>query len=278
MKELYDTLSRKISKSTTRLYSTSFSMGIMLLDKEIHSPIYGIYGFVRVADEIVDSFHGFDKEKMLAEFREHTYQAIEEKISLNPILNSFQEVVNRYNINQELIDTFLNSMEMDLHQNFHDLASYQQYILGSAEVVGLMCLKVFTDGNEEQYEHLKPSAMRLGAAFQKVNFLRDIQADFDGMGRTYFPGVDFEKFSQTQKLEIEEDIRSDFEAALVGIKELPKSARLGVYAAYRYYISLFKKIETLPAQRIMHERIRISNPRKFWLTCRCFLKLQLNLL
>ncbi len=278
MKELYDTLSHKISKSTTRLYSTSFSMGIMLLNKKIHAPIYGIYGFVRLADEIVDSFHGYDKEKMLTEFRQQTYQAIEEKISLNPILNSFQEVVNRYEINMELIDTFLDSMEMDLHQNFHDLASYQQYILGSAEVVGLMCLKVFTDGDEEQYLHLKPSAMRLGAAFQKVNFLRDIQADFDGMGRTYFPGVDFEKFSQTQKLEIEEDIRRDFEAALIGIKQLPKSARLGVYAAYRYYISLFKKIETLPAQRIMHERIRISNPRKFLLTCRCFLKLQLNLL
>jgi len=253
-------------------------MGIMLLDKKIHDPIYGIYGFVRVADEIVDSFHGYNKEKMLTEFRQHTYQAIEEKISLNPILNTFQEVVNKYNINIELIDTFLDSMEMDLHQNFHDAASYQQYILGSAEVVGLMCLKVFTDGNEEQFLHLKPSAMRLGAAFQKVNFLRDIQADFDGMGRTYFPGVDFEKFSQTQKLEIEEDIRKDFEAALIGIKQLPKSARLGVYAAYRYYISLFKKIETLPAQRIMHERIRISNPRKFWLTCRCFLKLQFNLL
>lgn len=278
MKELYDTLSRKVSKSTTRLYSTSFSMGIMLLDKKIHTPIYSIYGFVRLADEIVDSFHDFNKEKMLSEFRQQTYQAIDEKISLNPILNSFQEAVNRYNIDMELIDTFLDSMEMDLHQNFHDIQSYQQYILGSAEVVGLMCLKVFTDGNEEQYQHLKPAAMRLGAAFQKVNFLRDIQADFDGMGRTYFPGVNFENFNQHQKLEIEEDIRRDFEAALIGIKQLPKSARLGVYAAYRYYISLFKKIETLPAKRIMHERIRISNPRKLWLTCRCFFKLQLNLL
>ncbi|MFK8008195.1 MAG: phytoene/squalene synthase family protein [Saprospiraceae bacterium] len=278
MKELYDTLSRKVSKSTTRLYSTSFSMGIMMLGKEIHSPIYSIYGFVRLADEIVDSFHDFDKAKMLKEFREQTYQAIEEKISLNPILNSFQEVVNQYNIEQELIDTFLDSMEMDLHQNFHDLASYEQYILGSAEVVGLMCLRVFTDGNEKQYQHLKPSAMRLGAAFQKVNFLRDIQADFDVMGRTYFPGVNFENFNQNQKLEIEKDIRADFDAALVGIKELPKSSRLGVYAAYRYYIALFQKITMLTPQRIMHERIRISNPRKLWLTCRCFLKLQLNLL
>ncbi|MEM6967070.1 MAG: squalene/phytoene synthase family protein, partial [Bacteroidota bacterium] len=171
MKELYDTLSHDVSKSTTRLYSTSFSMGIMLLDKKIHTPIYSIYGFVRLADEIVDSFHDFNKEKMLSEFRQQTYQAIEEKISLNPILNSFQEVVNRYNVDMELIDTFLDSMEMDLHQNFHDIKSYQQYILGSAEVVGLMCLKVFMDGNEEQYQHLKPAAMRLGAAFQKVNFL-----------------------------------------------------------------------------------------------------------
>ena len=199
MKELYDTLSRNVSKSTTRLYSTSFSMGIMMLGKEIHSPIYSIYGFVRVADEIVDSFHDFDKAKMLKEFRAQTYQAIEEKISLNPILNSFQEVVNQYNIERELIDTFLDSMEMDLHQNFHDMASYEQYILGSAEVVGLMCLRVFTDGNEEQYQHLKPSAMRLGAAFQKVNFLRDIQADFDVMGRTYFPGVNFENFNGVVK-------------------------------------------------------------------------------
>ncbi len=278
MKALYDTLSHKVSKSATRLYSTSFSLGIQLLDNKIHTPIYAIYGFVRLADEIVDSFHDFNKEKMLTEFRQQTYQSIEEKISLNPILNSFQEAVNQYGINLELIDTFLDSMEMDLYQNFHDASSYQQYILGSAEVVGLMCLKVFINGNEEQYLHLKPSAMRLGAAFQKVNFLRDIQADFDGMGRTYFPGVDFEKFNQNQKRQIEKDIQDDFEAALIGIKQLPKSSRLGVYAAYRYYVALFHKITLLSPQRIMHERIRISNPRKLWLTCRCFLKLQLNLL
>ena len=278
MKELYDTLSRKVSKSTTRLYSTSFSMGIIMLGKEIHSPIYSVYGFVRLADEIVDSFHDFDKAKMLKEFREQTYQAIEEKISLNPILNSFQEVVNHYKIEKELIDTFLDSMEMDLHQNFHDMASYEKYILGSAEVVGLMCLRVFTNGNEEQYQYLNPSAMRLGAAFQKVNFLRDIQADFDGMGRTYFPGVNFENFNHNQKIEIEKDIRADFDTALIGIKQLPKSSRLGVYAAYRYYTALFQKITMLTPQRIMNERIRISNPRKLWLTCRCFLKLRLNLL
>ena len=278
MKELYDQLSRQVSKSTTRLYSTSFSLGILMLDKKIHAPIYGIYGFVRLADEIVDSFHDFDKSKMLKEFRQQTYQAIRTGISLNPILNSFQEVVNKFNVEMELVDTFLDSMEMDLEQKFYDLAAYEKYILGSAEVVGLMCLRVFTDGNDAEYEKLKPSAMRLGAAFQKVNFLRDIQADFNGMGRTYFPGVTFENFNAEQKLQIEEDIKADFDAALLGIKELPDTARLGVYAAYRYYVALFQKITMLSPQRIMKERIRISNPRKLYLTCRCYLKLQLNLL
>ena len=278
MKELYDQLSRQVSKSTTRLYSTSFSLGILMLDKKIHAPIYGIYGFVRLADEIVDSFHDFDKSKMLGEFRQQTYQAIESGISLNPILNSFQEVVNQYDVEMELVDTFLDSMQMDLEQKFYDLAAYEKYILGSAEVVGLMCLRVFTNGNHAEYERLKPSAMRLGAAFQKVNFLRDIQADFNGMGRTYFPGVTFENFNAEQKLQIEEDIKADFDAALLGIKELPDEARLGVYAAYRYYVALFKKITMLSPQRIMKERIRISNPRKLFLTCRCYLKLQLNLL
>ena len=278
MKELYDKLSRQVSKSTTRLYSTSFSLGILMLDKKIHSPIYGIYGFVRLADEIVDSFHDFDKSKMLSEFRQQTYQAIETGISLNPILNSFQEVVNKYNVDMELIDTFLDSMEMDLEQKFHDLASYEKYILGSAEVVGLMCLKVFTNGDQTEYERLKAPAMSLGAAFQKVNFLRDIQADFNGMGRTYFPGVTFENFNAEQKLQIEQDIKADFDAALQGIRELPESARLGVYAAYRYYVALFKKITMLSPQRIMKERIRISNPMKLLLTARCYFKLQLNLL
>ena len=278
MKELYDKLSRQVSKSTTRLYSTSFSLGILMLDKKIHSPIYGIYGFVRLADEIVDSFHDFDKSKMLSEFRQQTYEAIETGISLNPILNSFQEVVNKYDVDIELVDTFLDSMQMDLEQKFYDLAAYEKYILGSAEVVGLMCLKVFTNGDQAEYERLKPPAMRLGAAFQKVNFLRDIQADFDGMGRTYFPGVTFENFNAEQKAQIELDIKADFDAALAGIKELPECARLGVYAAYRYYVALFKKITMLSPQRIMKERIRISNPRKLFLTCRCYLKLQLNML
>lgn len=277
MKALYDDFSKKSSKNITRLYSTSFSLGIFLLDKKIHYPIYSIYGFVRVADEIVDSFHGFDKKKLLTEFRSDTFKAINEKISLNPILNSFQEVVNRYEIEDELIHTFLNSMEMDLEKIEYDSDKYKQYILGSAEVVGLMCLRVFTDGDNLEYERLKPYAMSLGSAFQKINFLRDLEADFEGLGRTYFPGVDFESFDENQKIQIEQDIKKDFDHALIGIRNLPKTARLGVYAAYVYYTALFQKIRAISAKRIMKERIRISNPRKLWLTFYCAMRLRLNL-
>ena len=278
MKALFDDFSRKSSKTITRLYSTSFSMGIFLLDKTIHDPIYSIYGFVRLADEIVDSFHEFDKAKLLAEFRKDTYKSIDEKISLNPILNAFQEVVNQYDIENELIDTFLDSMEMDLGDVIYDSKMYEQYILGSAEVVGLMCLRVFTNGDKEQYEMLKPYAMSLGAAFQKINFLRDIEADFNSLGRTYFPGVNFGSFDEKEKKQIEIDIKKDFDHALIGIKKLPKIARLGVYAAYVYYVALFKKIQAISAHRIMNQRIRISNPRKLWLTFYSTLRLKLNLL
>ncbi|MCR9290443.1 phytoene/squalene synthase family protein [Saprospiraceae bacterium] len=277
MKALYDTFSYSSSKTITRLYSTSFSLGIFLLDKTIHNPIYSIYGFVRVADEIVDSFHDFDKSQMLQELRRDTYKAINEKISLNPILNSFQSVVNEFNIENELIDTFLDSMEMDLEDIVYDSETYEKYILGSAEVVGLMCLRVFTNGDTEMYENLKPYAMSLGSAFQKINFLRDLEADFEGLGRTYFPGVDFESFDENQKLQIEKDIKKDFDHALIGIRNLPKIARLGVYAAYVYYTALFQKIRAISAQRIMKERIRISNPRKLWLTFYCAMRLRLNL-
>ncbi|MDF1866754.1 MAG: phytoene/squalene synthase family protein [Saprospiraceae bacterium] len=277
MKALYDTFSYSSSKTITRLYSTSFSLGIFLLDKTIHNPIYSIYGFVRVADEIVDSFHDFDKSQMLQELRRDTYKAINEKISLNPILNSFQSVVNEFNIENELIDTFLDSMEMDLEDIVYDSETYEKYILGSAEVVGLMCLRVFTNGDTEMYENLKPNAMSLGSAFQKINFLRDLEADFEGLGRTYFPGVDFESFDENQKLQIEKDIKKDFDHALIGIRNLPKIARLGVYAAYVYYTALFQKIRAISAQRIMKERIRISNPRKLWLTFYCAMRLRLNL-
>ena len=277
MKQLYDNLSVACSKLTTRTYSTSFSMGIALLDKKIHGAIYSIYGFVRLADEIVDSFHGFEKKQLLDQFKADTFLAIDQKISLNPILNSFQFVVHKWNIDNTLIHCFLDSMEMDLQPPEYDSELYKQYILGSAEVVGLMCLKVFVNGDETLYQQLKPHAMSLGAAFQKINFLRDMQADYNELGRTYFPGVCFEKFSETEKQKIESDIRIDFENALIGIKQLPKESRLGVYAAYVYYTALFKKIKTVSAHQIKHKRIRISNGKKLFLTLNSMLKLQLKL-
>ena len=234
MKPLYDSVSYQCSKLVTRKYSTSFSMGIFLLNKKIHHPIYAIYGFVRLADEIVDSFHAYDKVQLLKEFTADTYKAIEEKISLNPILNSFQEVVHRYNIDYELIDTFLKSMEMDLDLKSYDSDGIKEYILGSAEVVGLMCLKVFLDNNEQEYQRLKPYAMSLGAAFQKVNFLRDLQADYEGLGRTYFPEVSMDSFNEQQKNSIELEIKEDFNQALIGIRQLPPEARLGVYSCLLY--------------------------------------------
>lgn len=278
MKHLFDHVSFASSKLTTRTYSTSFSLGIYFLNKSIHTPIYNIYGFVRFADEIVDSFHGYDKSTLLKEFREETYKAIERGISLNPILNSFQEVVNRYNIDHELIDCFLNSMEMDLNQQFHSDDSYKTYILGSAEVVGLMCLKVFTEGNETLYQHLKPAAMKLGSAFQKINFLRDIKDDFGTLGRTYFPNVNINKLTQRDKEVIENDIELDFKDALEGIKQLPASSRFGVYVAYVYYYALFRKIKGIPSYRIMMERIRIPNHQKIALLLQSYFKHSLRLL
>lgn len=278
MKALYDKFSHNTGKAITRLYSTSFSIGIFLLDKKIHKPIYSIYGFVRLADEIVDSFHGFDKRRLLTELRDDFYKAVAEKISVNPILNSFQETVHNYQIETELIDTFLDSMEMDLEDITYDSRQYEKYILGSAEVVGLMCLRVFTNGDLKYYEELKPYAMNLGSAFQKINFLRDLEADFEGLGRTYFPGVDFTSFDENQKIQIENDIKKDFDNALIGIRMLPKSARLGVYAAYVYYMALFRKIRAVSSGRIMKERIRISNAKKLWLTLYCTMKLRLNLI
>jgi phytoene synthase len=278
MKQLFDKVSMAASKLTTRAYSTSFSLGIYCLNKEIHEPIYGIYGFVRFADEIVDSFHEYDKAVLLQEFKQETYKAIERKISLNPILNSFQQVVNKYNIEQELIDCFLDSMEMDLNKNQHSDHSYSQYILGSAEVVGLMCLRVFTNGNETSYQQLKPSAMKLGAAFQKINFLRDLKEDYKILGRIYFPNVDMNRFSQKEKLEIEKEIEQDFADALEGIKRLPKTSKFGVYVAYVYYYSLFKKIKGIPSCRIMVERIRISNYHKLRLLASSYFKHSLRML
>jgi phytoene/squalene synthetase len=278
MKQLFDDISQEMSALTTKRYSTSFSLGISFLNKELHKPIYSIYGFVRFADEIVDSFHGFDKENLLAEFKVETYKSIAQGISLNPILNSFQWAVNKYEIPLELIETFLNSMEMDLGKQIYDKATYEKYILGSAEVVGLMCLKVFVNGNEAEYEKLKPSAMKLGSAFQKINFLRDLKADYQELGRTYFPGIDMQEFNATVKKEIEADIEIDFRAGYEGILQLPKEARFGVYMAYKYYFKLFKKIKTKSAHSILTERIRIPNYRKVRILFTSYLRHNLNLL
>jgi phytoene synthase len=276
MKQLFDKVSDQCSKATTLAYSTSFSLGILFLNSKLRKPIYAIYGFVRFADEIVDSFDGYNKQYLLEKFKEDTYEAIEQKISLNPILNAFQHVVHNYAIEQELIDTFLQSMEMDLERIDYTKDKYQQYILGSAEVVGLMCLHVFTEGNRQQYELLKPFAMKLGAAFQKVNFLRDIKADYTGLGRMYFPNVNMATFSHLEKQQIEQDIEHDFNEALIGIKQLPASSKKGVYLAFIYYKSLFNKIRNVPAQKIMNERVRISNGNKIGLMLNSIFRYHLN--
>jgi 15-cis-phytoene synthase len=278
MKELFDETSFKMSKITTQAYSTSFSLGTRFLGPSIRDAIYGIYGFVRFADEIVDTFHDYDKQRLFDKFKRDTYEAIEDKISLNPILNSFQHVVHDYSIDRELIDTFLDSMEMDLNKLEYNQQGYEKYILGSAEVVGLMCLKVFVRGNEEEYKKLQYSAMRLGAAFQKINFLRDLKADFEGMGRSYFPNADLENFNDQQKKEIEAEIADDFAEGYAGIIQLPKSARFGVYMAYIYFYQLFKKIQGTEAQRILTERIRIPNPQKYSIFFGSYLRHSLNLL
>jgi phytoene/squalene synthetase len=276
MKRLFDELSYETSKITTKRYSTSFSLGIQFLNSSIHQPIYAIYGFVRFSDEIVDSFHGYDKEKLLHDFKKQTFDAIESGISLNPILNSFQDTVNKYQIPHELIHTFLNSMEMDLNKQIYDKSKYEEYILGSAEVVGLMCLKIFVNGNEKMYLKLKFEAMKLGSAFQKINFLRDLKDDYKELGRSYFPNVDMTFFNDQVKKDIEKDIAKDFKLGLDGIKKLPKNARFGVYVAYIYYHNLFLKIQSKPAATILKERVRIPNNKKISLLLFSFIKHNLN--
>ena len=263
MKEIFDQLSADCSKMITKRYSTSFSLGIYFLNGKLRRPIYAIYGFVRLADEIVDSFHDFDKAFLLSKFRRDCFEAIEDGISLNPVLNSFQQVVNKYRIQKELIELFLQSMEMDLRQEVYTPEKYDQYILGSAQVVGLMCFHVFTEGDQTQYDTLKDSAMKLGSAFQKVNFLRDINADYHDLSRTYFPDVNLSAFSNLEKKRIEDDIALEFQSALIGIRQLPDSSRNGVYLAYVYYKKLFEKIKRSTAEKVMSERIRISNTHKF---------------
>jgi phytoene/squalene synthetase len=278
MKQLFDTVSASCSKITTRAYSSSFSMGIYCLNRSLHGPIYAIYGFVRFADEIVDTFHDYNKQDLLNEFREDTWKAIDRGISVNPILNSFQLVVNKYNIDRDLIGCFFKSMETDLSCTVHSAHSYEDYILGSAEVVGLMCLHVFTDNDKALYQKLKPGAMKLGAAFQKVNFLRDLRNDYQELGRVYFPGVDFQSFSEHEKQRIEQDIENDFHEAYQSIRQLPEHARFGVYVAYVYYRSLFNKIRTVPSARILMERVRISNRKKIRLLLASYFRHSLSLL
>jgi phytoene/squalene synthetase len=278
MKEIFDKISAECSKITTQRYSTSFTWGIYLMSKKLRAPIYGIYGFVRFADEIVDTFHDYDKQYLLKKFEQDCFEAIEFGISLNPVLNSFQKVVNDYSIEPDLIRLFLKSMEMDLQQEVYDRDKYEEYILGSAEAVGLMCLSVFTNGDKEFYERLKPFAMKLGSTFQKVNFLRDIKADFQNLNRNYFPNVDLAHFSDHQKAIIEKEIEYEFKIALLGIKQLPLSSRKGVYLAYIYYKKLFDKIKKVNASQIMNERIRISNGHKVGLMLDSMIRYKMNVL
>lgn len=279
MKTLFDKASNRSSKMVTKMYSTSFSLGILFLDKSLRKHIYAIYGFVRFADEIVDSFHDYEQEQLLADFRNQTFEAIENGISLNPIINSFQHTVREFDIDHALIDTFLKSMEMDLNpvRNFSK-QSYDEYILGSAEVVGLMCLKVFCFGDREKYEQLSPEAMKLGSAFQKINFLRDLKADYFELGRMYFPGLEMDGFNDQTKKMIEMDIEKDFREGYQGILKLPKNSRFGVYIAYVYYYALFRKIKSSPAKVVMNDRVRIPDRNKYGLLLSSYLRHSFNLL
>jgi len=280
MKELFDNVSNDCSKMVTKKYSTSFSMAVNMLSPKIRADIYNIYGFVRFADEIVDTFHDFDKEQLMSHFERDYYFAREHKISLNPILNSFQQTVNKYNIPDEMVQAFLNSMKADLHKTeYNTKEEYDEYIFGSADVVGLMCLKVFVNGDEAQYLELKDAAMRLGSAFQKVNFLRDLKDDFELLNRSYFPNIDLGKLDAVSKQLIIDEIEEDFEYAYNnGILKLPAEAKFGVYMAYRYYKRLLSKLKTLPSEKIMDTRIRISNPMKINLLARSYVKYKLNII
>ncbi len=276
MLSIYEKISIATSKAITKKYSTSFSLGIRFLGKKFREPIYNIYGFVRVADEIVDTFHGSPQAEMLEEFRKDTDLAIERKISTNPVLHSFQKVVNEYNIEKYLIDTFLDSMEMDLSKIEYDQEKYEKYILGSAEVVGLMCLRVFVDKNDALYNELKPSAMKLGSAFQKINFLRDLKDDYQNLGRMYFPDVEMQVFDEKVKKQLEIEIAADFHEGFLGIKKLPKQSRFGVYIAYIYYSKLLKEISKKPAATLLKERVRIPDGRKYMLFLGAYMRHKFN--
>lgn len=279
MKELFDSVSNECSKLVTKKYSTSFSLAVKMLSPKIRTDIYNIYGFVRFADEIVDTFHGYDKEILINNFEKDYYLAKEQGISLNPILNSFQQTVNKYQIPDEMVAAFLKSMKADLYKTeYQTKAEYDAYIYGSADVVGLMCLKVFVNGDDKMFEELKEAAMRLGSAFQKVNFLRDLKDDYEVLNRSYFPNVDLGKLDAASKQLIIDDIEQDFDFAYEkGILKLPVEAKFGVYMAYRYYKRLLKKLNKVPSEKIMDTRIRISNPMKINLLARSYVKYKLNI-
>ena len=279
MKSLFDTVSYNSSKLVTKTYSTSFSLATKMLYKSIRGDIYNIYGFVRFADEIVDSFHDYNKEELFNRFSEDLELSLKNKISLNPILNSFQHTFHKYDIDKVLVDAFMKSMQLDLHKtDYLTEEEYNAYIYGSADVVGLMCLKVFVNGDDLKYNELKDTAMALGSAFQKVNFLRDLKADFEGLDRTYFPNTDLKNLDESSKQVIIEDIEADFKKGLSGIKKLPVEAKFGVFMAYRYYSQLLKKLKKTPALKIKDSRIRVSNPKKIELLMRSYVKYQLNLI
>ena len=279
MKALFDNVCQEMSELTTKRYSTSFSLGISFLHKELQKPIYSIYGIVRFADEIVDTFHDYDKEALFSQFEKELSLALSQKISLNPILNSFQHTVNKYNIPMELIDAFMHSMKLDLHKSVYTtVEEYNQYIYGSADVVGLMCLKVFVNGNNEKYEELKHSAMRLDSAFQKVNFLRDLKADYEDLSRTYFPNTDLSRLDEASKQQIIDEIQADFDAGFEGIQKLPIEAKFGVYTAYIYYKKLLSKLKKTPSVEIKNTRIRVPDYEKVGLLAKCYLNYRLNIL
>jgi len=279
MKSIFDKVSADCSKNVTNSYSTSFSLATKMLSKSIRQDIYNIYGFVKFADKIVDTFHDFNKKELLERFIDELNYSLKNKISSNPILNSFQNTVNKYNIDYELINSFLKSMKMDLKKmKYNSEKEYKEYIYGSADVVGLMCLKVFLDGNEKYYQKLKPNAMALGSAFQKVNFLRDLNADFHELNRTYFPNLDFKNFNDDSKKLILNDIENDFRNALIGIQKLPNNSKFGVYAAYKYYKRLLKKLKKTSFMRIKNERIRVPNYQKVDVLARSYVRYRLNIL
>jgi phytoene/squalene synthetase len=279
MKSIFDDVSRLCSQAVTNSYSTSFSVATKLLAPSIRQDIYNIYGFVRFADEIVDTFHNYNKETLFNDFETEMYKSIEHKISLNPILNAFQETVHKYNIEKELYESFMKSMRMDLYKSTYlTTQEYEDYIYGSADVVGLMCLKVFVKGNQEKYENLKKDAMKLGSAFQKVNFLRDLKADYEELSRSYFPNTNLEHLDEASKERIIKEIEEDFAQALKGIAKLPMEAKLGVYTAYIYYLKLLKKLKAIPSLEIRNRRIRVPNYQKAGLLAKCYVSYRLNLI